>query len=105
MLDVMRITMLLLAIAACGGPDTGEDLVNRFEGIVRNRASVEFPCPAEQLVIEDLEGEAFRATGCGDYATYECEYNYTSGNGDYGDYLYVCKRAADDTPEHIDAGI
>ena len=101
----MRWTLLpLILFASCSQPANGADLDAIFEGIVRNRASIEFPCPPDSLAIEDLEGEAFRATGCGDYAEYECEYSYTDSNNTNGDYLYVCKRAAEDGPDHIDAG-
>jgi hypothetical protein len=95
------IPLALVLGSSCGQPAADGALTAIFEGIVRNRASIEFPCPAEQLAIEDLEGEAFRATGCDDYATYECEYN----DDDNSDTLYVCKRAAADGPEHIDAGM
>jgi hypothetical protein len=103
----MRIIACALFVAAgCyATPLTGSDLQARFEDIVRERSSLEFPCPAEQITVADLGGEAFRATGCNVFADYECEYSWSDSNSSNGAFLYVCKRAAQDTPTPVpDAG-
>lgn len=94
------VSMSSALIAACDDTPSEAQLTAIFEPIVRNRASLEFPCPSDQLTIEDLEGGAFRATGCAAYATYEC-----APDNFNGDFLYDCKRAVSDAPEHVDAGI
>jgi hypothetical protein len=101
-----RIFACAVFLVACPAtPLTGADLEARFESIVRERSSLEFPCPAEQITVADLGGEAFRATGCDVFADYECEYSWSDSNADNGAFLYVCKRAAQDTPTPVaDAG-
>jgi hypothetical protein len=100
----MRAIETCVLCVACSSPLTGTDLNTEFEGIVRERASLEFPCPTQSLVIEDLGGEAYRATGCGFFADYECEYSWSDSNGNNGAFLYVCKRAAQDNPTPLPDG-
>ena len=92
--------------AACtstSSPLSGDALNHEFEGIASGRAALEFPCPDGSLTVEDLPGYAYRVTGCGAYATYECDYGYAQGSND--DWLYICDRAAQDDPERFaDAG-
>jgi hypothetical protein len=40
--------------------------------VVQGRASREFACPVERVVVEPLSGSSFRATACGTVATYTC---------------------------------
>ena len=87
-------------------PKDGSDLNTEFEGIVRTRSSIEFACDSSQIAIQDLDGYAYRATGCGDLAEYECGYSSASGNGCGGHnyWAYECKRAAQDAPERSSDG-
>jgi hypothetical protein len=100
----MRIIALFFLAGCYATPLTGAPLQAKFEDIVRERSSLEFPCPSEQIAVTDLGGEAFRATGCGLYADYECEYSWSDSNSDNGAFLYVCKRAAQDTPTPLPDG-
>jgi hypothetical protein len=104
-----RTALLVLFCLSLGcDPKDGSDANAQFEDIVRTRASDEFSCAQDQISIQDLDGYAYRATGCGEYAEYECGYSFASGNSGCGSnkWLYVCDRAAQDTPEHVggDAG-
>ncbi len=96
-------TLCLLVLAACSDPAQDGDLTRSFEDIVRNRASVEFPCAASAIGVSDLGGWAYRADGCGFHATYECEYSDARG-ANHSVWLYICKRAVTDVPEPDDAG-
>jgi len=76
---------------------------------VLGRATLEFPCPGSKLVVLDLGGYAYRVTGCGDFAEYECDYDSAQGdnssstnNNNY--WIYTCDRAAQDRPSKLDAG-
>jgi hypothetical protein len=57
--------------------------------VASTRASKEFPCPAEQLKVEELSSTSFRISGCGNTATYTCM------GGNVGNpYDAVCQREA-----------
>jgi hypothetical protein len=106
---------VVLVLAACSSPTSsspleGAALATEFESIAVNRASLEFPCPASELVVLDLGGYAYRVTGCGDYAEYECSYdtaqgNNTSAQNNNNVWIYECHRAAQDGPSRLDAGV
>jgi hypothetical protein len=40
--------------------------------VVQTRASNEFSCPKEKVQLQALGGTSFKATGCGQTATYTC---------------------------------
>ena len=93
----MRAVFLTVFACACSAsPLTGGALEAAFESIVTERASIELACPADQITVVDMGGEAFRASGCGLFADYECEYSWSDSYNDNGAFLYVCKRAAQD---------
>lgn len=88
-------------------PLEGAALNQEFESIALGRASLEFPCPPGGLSVVDLPGYAYRVTGCGFYATYECDYDNATGDSrstvdNY--WIYTCDRAAQDDPSRVDAG-
>jgi hypothetical protein len=95
--------LALLALVACSDPAQDGDLTRNFEDIVRKRAGVEFPCAEESVRVTDLGGWAYRASGCGVHATYECEYSDAKG-ANRNAWLYICKRAVTDVPEPDDGG-
>ena len=86
----------LAAIAGCGDSSV---TTREFEAIVRQRAAAEFVCAADEIVVTDLGGLAFRAEGCDRHATYECSEERVSGRV-YG----ACVRAVRDDPVMDDAG-
>lgn len=95
-----RLTMILVVLAAHGcdddhGPNSSDDA--EFEQIVLQRASIEFPCPQDELEAVALGGYAYRASGCGEYATYECYLDPNEGEH--------CDRATQDGPSLVDAGM
>ncbi len=96
----MRRWLIAVLLASCDGPPDQAHLDGDFEAIVLQRASREFPCATDQLEVEALGGEAYRATGCGDYATYECAITDNDG-----EWLEACERAAHDGPSRVDAGM
>jgi hypothetical protein len=88
-------------------PLEGAALNQEFEQIAVGRAAIEFACPAHDLTVVDLPGYAYRVTGCGFYATYECDYDNATGDStsttdNY--WIYTCDRAAQDSPSKLDAG-
>ncbi len=54
----LRSSILFAAFCLSLGCDAkeGGDLTAEFEGIVRTRSSLEFPCDPNQINIEDLDG-------------------------------------------------
>jgi hypothetical protein len=48
------------------------------EGQATTRFSNEFKCPEDSVTVEDIGGNGYRATGCGESATYVCR--RTNGN-------------------------
>jgi hypothetical protein len=63
----------------------------KFEKIVRDRASIEFECSFEHIAVAPIEGWAFRAEGCGKVQVYECGFDSANLNGSDSDkVLYVC---------------
>ena len=45
----------------------------RHDGrIRRTRASNDLNCPEEQITVANIGGSSFRASGCGQQATYNC---------------------------------
>jgi hypothetical protein len=88
-------------------PLEGAALNQEFEQIVVGRAAIEFPCAQGSLSVVDMPGYAYRVTGCGFYATYECDYDDAAGdssNSVDNYWIYTCDRAAQDNPEKVDAG-
>ncbi len=87
-----KLLLLLLPLfgLACD-PPSDSTVEQQFEKIVRDRASIEFPCGWEHIAVAPLEGWAYRAEGCGMVQIYECGFD----NGDFGDdhdkVLYVCR--------------
>jgi len=41
-------------------------------GTAQTRAANDMKCPEEQIVVANIGGTSFRATGCGQEATYNC---------------------------------
>jgi hypothetical protein len=92
--------LLVLFVSSCGSNSAeraqafDHDCNAQFEQDVRQRAALEFSCPANELTVEDLGGWAYRVVGCGEHATYECD----------GCVHDVCNRAVHDDPVPSDAG-
>jgi hypothetical protein len=42
------------------------------QSVVATRATHEFSCPKDQVVVEELGGSSYRAHGCGQVATFTC---------------------------------
>jgi hypothetical protein len=103
------VAAIALPVAGCSSPEplSGAALNQEFETIAVGRASLEFPCPTKELTVLDLPGYAYRVTGCGYYATYECDYDDAAGDSDSNVdnyWIYTCDRAAQDNPQKLDAG-
>jgi hypothetical protein len=43
-----------------------------MEGIAKTRAANDLRCGEEQIVVTNIGGTSYRATGCGQEATYNC---------------------------------
>lgn len=56
-------TFLLLSMTGCGASQ---------QSVVATRATREFSCPKDQVVVEELGGSSYRAHGCGQVATFTC---------------------------------
>ena len=41
-------------------------------GVAQTRAANDLKCPEDQIAIANIGGSSFRATGCGQEATYNC---------------------------------
>ena len=77
----------LLGLLLCAGCLFGQGATPQT--VASTRASKEFPCPAEQLKVEELSSTSFRISGCGNPAT------YTSMGGNVGNpYDAMCQREA-----------
>ena len=67
-ITVSRSIALSLATGAlvigCGGAPP--------QAVVATRASNEFSCPKEQVNVQNIGGTSYKATGCGQTATYTC---------------------------------
>jgi hypothetical protein len=57
-------TLCLLALAMSG--------CITIEGTVKDRMSVDTGCAPDAIAVTPLPGSAYRATGCGQVATYVC---------------------------------
>ena len=63
-------TSLALSLAAgafilgCGGAPP--------QAVVATRAANEFSCPKEHVNVQNIGGTSYKATGCGQTATYTC---------------------------------
>ncbi len=70
---LLAIAPAALVVGACA---TGS-------GIVRERAANEFSCDESEVEVEAIGGNSYRATGCGQEATYTCRsrYEYTGLSG------------------------
>ncbi len=55
---------MTLAIAGCGGSSPQQKIVHN--------ASSHWSCPAEQIRVDKLDGETYRAAGCDHEAAYSC---------------------------------
>jgi hypothetical protein len=102
-------SMGIFAFACNGSPEPleGAALNQEFQSIAVGRASIEFPCPQQDLTVTDLPGYAYRVTGCGLLATYECDYDNATGDSTSSPdnyWIYTCDRAAQDYPSRLDAG-
>jgi hypothetical protein len=42
------------------------------QAVVATRASNEFSCPKEQVNVQNIGGTSYKASGCGQTATYTC---------------------------------
>jgi len=101
--------VVLVACSSSSSPLEGVALTSEFESVVVGRASLEFPCSESDLAVVDLGGYAYRVTGCGDYAEYECDYDSAQGDNsgttnNNNFWIYTCDRAAQDGPSKLDAG-
>lgn len=99
--------MFAIHCSSAPEPLEGAALNHEFESIALGRAAIEFGCPQQELTVLDLPGYAYRVTGCGFYATYECDYDDATGDSttsvdNY--WIYTCDRAAQDNPSRLDAG-
>lgn len=43
-----------------------------METVAQTRAANDLRCPEEKIVVANIGGSSFRATGCGQEATYNC---------------------------------
>lgn len=43
-----------------------------MQGVAQTRAANDLRCPEDKIVVENIGGSSFRATGCGQEATYNC---------------------------------
>jgi len=43
-----------------------------MQGTAQTRAANDLRCPEEQVVVANIGGSSYRATGCGQEATYNC---------------------------------
>jgi hypothetical protein len=111
---ILEYALVLLSAAStvhCNNapePLEGAALNQEFEQIALGRAAIEFACPQHDLSVVDLPGYAYRVTGCGFYATYECDYDNATGDSDSTTdnyWIYICDRAAQDNPSRLDAGM
>ena len=95
------------SLNCASNPLSGAALNEEFESIVAGRAAIEFPCAEPEVSVQDLGGRIpTGVTGCGEYATYECDYDDSQGNSSDKNYwIYTCDRAAQDNPQKLDAGL
>src|SRR5512143_4211377 len=87
----MRTALLLLVLPllACD-PPSDDTVDHEFQTIVRQRASLEFPCGWEHVAVSPLGGWAFHAEGCGIEQVYECTLDDAKFSSDTDKVLYVC---------------
>jgi hypothetical protein len=90
----MRKILLLGLLGVLGvacDPPSDATVEQKFEKIVRDRASIEFECGFEHIAVASIEGWAYRAEGCGKVQVYECGFDSANLNGSDNDkVLYVC---------------
>ena len=73
-----------LAIGCGGAPP---------QAVVATRASNEFSCPKEQVNVQNIGGTSYKASGCGQAATYTCM------GGNFGNpFDAMCTREGNATP-------
>ncbi len=60
----MKNLLLVLALA------TGACVT--MSGVAQTRAANDLKCPEDQITVANIGGSSFRATGCGQEATYNC---------------------------------
>jgi hypothetical protein len=105
-IDRRRIAALV--VGGCySNPLTGNGLEDELVGIVRQRASVDFPRDSGSIDVASLGGNAYRSTGCDLYRDDQCEYDDASGNSKNA-WLYVCRPVANDpqtVATRVDAGL
>ena len=70
---LIPLSILTLSLGAC----------ITMQSVATTRASNDLRCPEEQVALANIGGTSFRASGCGQEATYNC---VAGGNG------YVCVR-------------
>jgi hypothetical protein len=105
----VTVSLAVFALACGSSPEPleGAALNQEFESIALGRAAIEFPCSKKDLSVIDLPGYAYRVTGCGYYATYECDYDNATGDSTSSQdnyWIYTCDRAVQDNPSKLDAG-
>jgi len=61
-------SVLVIVLAGLFGGCTGAS----GQTVVHTRATREFSCPKDKVTVEELGGSSFRASGCGQTATYTC---------------------------------
>jgi len=84
------ITMAVGLLSACAGVGVTRDTV-------RERFGADTECPKASVGVTDLPGNAYRAEGCGQFATYVCP--VVDG------YVTSCMRESDPRPTGFpDAG-
>jgi hypothetical protein len=75
---ISRLLFLLVSVLALGAchrrlPEgTRGPKASAFQNSVQTRAAFDLSCPAEQLVVTELNASTFGAVGCGKKASYNC---------------------------------
>jgi hypothetical protein len=83
-------------VAGCDVATATDGSDQDYESEVQHRASIEFSCAPNDVVVTEIDHTTYMAEGCGYRATYECNVS-TGDNGPS-----PCTRAPDLEP--IDAG-
>ncbi len=66
-----------IVVVGCGHSDRNANYVDdqpggQFGDVVSQRASFDLSCPRDKIAVEEIGGDSFGATGCGQKASYTC---------------------------------